>query len=150
MIQTAQSGDTVKVHYSGRFESGEIFDSSAGAQPFEFELGCGQIIPGFENAILGMQTGAKKTVTIGPEERYDEHDENLVFIMPITDLPDDLTPHIGMQLQLVDQEEHMLPAVITEILDDSITLDANHPLAGVTLVFDIERIEIVSKLILTT
>ena len=97
-----------------------------------------------------MQTGAKKTVTIGPEERYDEHDENLVFIMPITDLPDDLTPHIGMQLQLVDQEEHMLPAVITEILDDSITLDANHPLAGVTLVFDIERIEIVSKLILTT
>lgn len=102
MLQTAKSGDTIKVHYSGRLVSGEIFDSSAGAQPCEFELGYGQIIPGFENAILGMQTGAKKTEIIGPEEGYGEHDENLVFIMPKINLPDDLTPQIGIQLKLVD------------------------------------------------
>jgi peptidylprolyl isomerase len=149
MMKTAQSGDTVRVNYTGRFENGDIFDTSDGSQPLEFKLGGDQVIPGFDNAVLGMNTGDKKTVTINPEDAYGEHFDTLVLVMPRENFPADIAPEIGMHLHLVDENEHAMPVLVTEITDDTITLDANHPLAGMPLVFEIELIEIVGGLIIT-
>lgn len=148
-MRTAQNGDTVRIHYTGRFENGEVFDSSEGAQPFEFKLGENQVIPGFENAVLGMKNGDKKIVIIPPQDAYGDHNENLVLVMPRDSFPEELSPEIGMCLQLVDENEHGLPVVVTEIAGDQITLDANHPLAGMPLTFEIELLEIVGGLIIT-
>ncbi|MEN6473366.1 MAG: peptidylprolyl isomerase [Syntrophaceae bacterium] len=149
MNRTAQQGDTVRVDYTGRYESGEIFDTSSGNEPLEFKLGGEQVIPGFEKAVLGMQTGDKKTVTINPEDGYGEHYDTLVLVMPRENFPGDIAPEIGMQLHLVDENEHAMPVMVTEVTNDTITLDANHPLAGVPLIFEIELKEIVGGLIIT-
>lgn len=142
MTQAAKAGDKVKVHYTGKLENGEIFDSSVGADPLEFEVGSQQVIPGFDNGVIGMQPGDKKTVTITPEDGYGTRVEEMVMDMPRERFPEDITPEIGLCLQLVDDQEHVMPVMITGIKDDAITLDANHPLAGKTLVFDIELVEI--------
>lgn len=149
MNRTAQQGDTVRVDYTGRFENGDIFDTSSGSSPLEFKLGGEQVIPGFEKAVLGMQEGGKKTVTINPEDGYGEHYDTMVLVMPRENFPDDVTPEIGMQLHLVDENEHAMPVMVTEVTNDTVTLDANHPLAGVPLVFEIELLEIVGGLIIT-
>lgn len=149
MNRKAQQGDTVRVEYTGRFENGEIFDTSSGTEPLEFKLGGEQVIPGFEKAVLGMQAGEKKTVTISPEDGYGEHYDTLVLVMQRENFPGDITPEIGMQLHLVDENEHAMPVMVTEITNDTITLDANHPLAGVPLIFEIELKEIVGGLIIT-
>lgn len=142
MDRTAKDGDTVKVHYAGKYESGEEFDSSIGSEPLKFTIGGGEVIPGFEEAAVGMGIGEKKSITIAPENGYGEYNENLVIDMPAQYFPEDISPTEGLQLKIVDENEEEVLVVVTEVNDEYIRLDANHPLAGKTLVFDIELLEI--------
>lgn len=142
MAENVKKGDTVRVHYTGKLEDGKEFDSSLKRQPLQFEVGAGSVIKGFEDAVVGLKQGEKKSVTIPPEEAYGSYDENLLVEMPKTSLPEGVTPEVGIRLQIVNQQGQALPVVVTEILDGSIKLDANHPLAGKTLLFDIEVVEI--------
>lgn len=142
MNSTVKSGDTVKVHYTGKFEDGIIFDSSVGGEPLEFTIGGSEVIAGFEDAALGMDVGEKKTVSIDPENAYGTYNDNLLMDMPKKYFPQDITPELGMRLIIVDNNGEELPVVVAEIQDESVRLDANHPLAGKTLVFDIELVAI--------
>ena len=142
MAQTVKNGDTVKVHYTGRFEDGVVFDSSEGRDPLEFTVGAGMLIRGFEDALIGMSPGEKKTVRVEPQDAYGDYDDNLVLTMPLDRVPEDITPEIGMELQLISQSGQKLPVVVKEVQEEAIILDANHPLAGKVLVFDIELLEI--------
>lgn len=139
----AQVGNAVRVHYTGRLTDGAVFDSSENREPLEFTLGEGQVIPGFENAVVGLDPGESRTVTIPAEEAYGSYRNDLLLKVPPSDFPKDITPAIGLQLQL--QRENTAPVImtITEITDETITLDANHPLAGKDLTFDIKLEEIV-------
>ena len=139
----AKSGDTVRIHYTGTLDDGTEFDSSAGRDPLEFALGSGQVIAGFENAVDGMTVGESKSVTIPPEEAYGEHHEQLVQQVPKTALPDEIDPAVGMQLQSRSPEGHVMNLLVTEMDEQSITVDGNHPLAGQSLTFAIELVEIV-------
>jgi peptidylprolyl isomerase len=143
MTQIVKTGDTVMLHYIGRFNDGRVFDSSTEKDPIPVEIGAGEIIKGLEKAVLGMQTGEKKTVTVRPEEGYGNYNENLLIEMPKKRIPENISPEKGMLLQLVDKKGLKLPVIVNEILDESIRLDANHPLAGKVLVFDIEVVKIV-------
>ncbi|NLO04602.1 MAG: peptidylprolyl isomerase [candidate division WS1 bacterium] len=138
----AGAGDKVKVHYTGKLEDGTVFDSSQDSEPLEFTMDGGQIIPGFEEAVRGMEEGDQKTVEIPPEEAYGEHHENAVIEVSREELPEEIDPVIGMQLQVQDESGQAFPAMIAEVTDSSITLDANHPLAGHTLTFEIELVEV--------
>lgn len=142
MAQTVKNGDTVKVHYTGRFEDGVVFDSSEGRDPLEFTVGAGMLIRGFEDALIGMAPGEKKTVRVEPQDAYGDYDDNLVLTMPLDRVPEDITPEVGMELQLISQSGQKLPVVVKEVQEEAIILDANHPLAGKVLVFDIELLEI--------
>ena len=139
----AKSGDTVRIHYTGTLDDGTEFDSSAGRDPLEFALGGGQVIPGFDNAVDGMAVGENKTVTIPAEEAYGERHDQLVQEVPKNVLPDEIEPAVGMQLQSQSPEGHVMNLVITEVADETITVDGNHPLAGQALTFAIELVEIV-------
>ena len=139
----AKSGDTVRSQYTGTLDDGTQFDSSAGRDPLEFALGGGQVIPGFDNAVDGMAVGESKTVTIPVEEAYGRRHEQLIQEVSRDALPDDIQPEVGMSLQSQSPEGHVMNLVVTEVTDDSITVDANHPLAGQALTFDIELVEIV-------
>ncbi len=139
----AKSGDTDRIHYTGTLEDGTQFDSSAGRDPLEFALGGGQVIPGFDNAVDGMAVGDSKTVTIPPEEAYGQRHEQLVQQVSRSALPDEIEPAVGMQLQSQSPEGQVMMLVVTEVEEESITVDANHPLAGQALTFDIELVEIV-------
>lgn len=138
----AKLGDTVRVHYTGKLEDGTVFDSSKGGTPLEFTLGSGQIIPGFEQAVLGMSPGDSKTETIPVDQAYGEHREDMVVVVDRAQMPNDLEPEIGQQLQIQQPSGQAIPVVITDISDAEITLDANHPLAGEDLTFDIELVDI--------
>ncbi len=142
-MQEVKSGDTVKVHYSGKLKNGETFDSSEGRDPLEFKVGSGNVIKGFDNGVLEMKPGDKKTVEIPVEEAYGPRNEELLLEFPNEKLPADLKPEEGMQLQLSGQDGQVYPVVVTEVKNDGVVLDANHPLAGEDLVFDIELVEIV-------
>ena len=139
----AKSGDTVRIHYTGTLDDGTQFDSSAGRDPLEFALGGGQVIPGFDNAVDGMAVGESKTVTIPAEEAYGQRHEQLVQQVSRSALPDDIEPAVGMQLQSQSPEGQVMMLVVTEVEEESITVDANHPLAGQALTFAIELVEIV-------
>lgn len=142
-MQQAKKGDTVKVHYVGSFVTGEVFDSSVARQePIEFTLGAGQMIEGFETAILGMSLLEKKQVTIHYEQAYGPYDETNVISFPLTEVPEDLEAEVGMQLILTDDEGHRIPVTVIEKNDEFIVMDGNHPMAGQNLVFDIELLEI--------
>lgn len=136
-----KNGDKVKVDYVGKFADGSIFDSSKGRQPLEFIVGAGSVIPGFENAVLDKNPGDKVTVVIPPEDAYGQVDPELIFTVERSRLPDNITPEVGTQLQL-SNEQGQMDVVITEVGPDSITLDANHPLAGKELRFDIDVLEV--------
>jgi FKBP-type peptidyl-prolyl cis-trans isomerase 2 len=138
-----KSGDTVKVHYTGKLVNGEQFDSSVGREPLEFTVGAGMMIKGFDAAMPGMAVGDKKTVNIPAADAYGEKDPNAVIPFPKENVPADMKLEPGMQLTLTNQEGQPFPVVVTEIQDDVIILDANHFLAGEELVFDIELVEIV-------
>ena len=139
----AKEGDTIKVHYSGKFDDGTEFDSSRGEDPLECTLGGGQLIPGFENGLIGMSVGESKTLTVPPQEGYGEFREDLVLAINREEFSKDATPEVGQQLRLQKPGNQPFMVVIREVQDDTIVLDANHPLAGKTLTFDVELMEIV-------
>ena len=141
-MSNAKAGDTVKIHYTGTLDDGTQFDSSAGRDPLEFELGGGQVIPGFDSAVEGMAVGENKNVRIEPDQAYGERHEQLVQQVPRSALPDDLEPQVGMGLQSQSPDGQVMMLMVTEVGDDNITVDANHPLAGQALNFDIELVEI--------
>ena len=139
-----KKGDTILVHYTGRVESGDEFDSSAGRDPLRFTVGAGNIIAGFDTAVLGMKKGGKKTVTIAPDQGYGERlDANIVTVAR-GNSPEEQNVAVGMPVYLVDDEGQNIPGTITGVFADSVHVDINHPLAGKTLVFDIEIVEIES------
>jgi len=141
-LSKAKDGDTVKVHYTGTLENGEVFDTSQEREPLEFQLGQGQLIPGFEKAVIGMSEGDSTKVDIPSDEAYGEVRDDLVINVPKEQLPDDVEPKIGMQLQVNQQNGQPIPVRITEIKDEELVLDANHPLAGKNLTFEIELLEV--------
>jgi peptidylprolyl isomerase len=143
MTATAKNGDKVKVHYTGKYEDGNVFDSSIDRDPIDVELGAAQVIKGFEDALVGMETGEKKTITIPPDQGYGNHDPALLIEIPNANIPDNVTPEVGMKLKLRDNKGQSVLVTVKEIGNESIKLDANHPLAGKTLVFDIELVNIV-------
>jgi len=139
----AKSGDTVRIHYTGTLEDGTQFDSSDGRDPLEFALGGGQVIPGFDSAVDGMAVGENKSVTIQPDQAYGERHDQLVQEVPKTALPEDMEPTVGMQLESQSPDGQVMNLVVTDVADETITVDANHPLAGQPLTFAIELVEIV-------
>lgn len=141
-MSEAKTGDTVAIHYTGTFEDGTQFDSSAGREPLEFEVGGGQMIPGFDKAVEGMAVGDTKSVRLEPEEAYGPHYAELVQQVPRSALPEDLDPEEGMALQTKGLDGEMAVFVVTGVTTDEITVDANHPLAGKVLNFDIELLSI--------
>jgi peptidylprolyl isomerase len=141
-MQEAKSGNQVKVHYHGRLQDGTTFDSSEGRSPLEFEVGAGQVIKGFDDGVLGMKEGDKKTIHIPVEDAYGEKSEDMVIEFPRDQFPPDMKPEIGMQLNLRGQDGRNFPVVISEVKNEFIVLDGNHPLAGKDLIFDIEMVEI--------
>lgn len=141
-MSNAKTGDTVKIHYTGTLDDGTQFDSSAGREPLEFKLGAGQVITGFDKAVEGMSVGEQKRVNIPAEEAYGQRNEQLVQEVPRDQLPEDLQPQQGMALQAQQPDGNVVQLTVTEVTDDSITVDANHPLAGRALNFDIEVVEI--------
>jgi peptidylprolyl isomerase len=138
----AKSGDTVKIHYSGTLDDGTQFDSSEGREPLEFALGSGQVIAGFDKAVEGMAVGDSKTVNIPAEEAYGPHHPELVQDLPSSVLPEGLNPQVGMQLQGTGGDGQTMHFMVTDVKDDGITVDGNHPLAGQALNFAIELVEI--------
>ena len=150
-MSIAKTGDTVRVHYHGRLTSGETFDSSAERDPLEFELGTGQVIAGFDNGVTGMTIGEKKTVEIPFLEAYGPRNESMIIEMPKERFPSDMQIEIGMPLMMSDGQGQNLQVAVTEIQELTVTLDANHPLAGKDLIFDLELVEIVggSRIILS-
>ncbi len=144
-MSKVKEGDTVKVHYTGKLtEDGSVFDSSREREPLEFTLGQGQLIPGFEKAVVGMEAGDDTTVEIASDDAYGERREDLELEVSKSDLPDNVDPQVGMQLQMQQQENgRAIPVQITAVEDEFVKLDANHPLAGKDLTFDIELLEIV-------
>jgi FKBP-type peptidyl-prolyl cis-trans isomerase 2 len=149
-MQQVKSGDKVRVHYHGKLRSGETFDSSQGREPLEFTVGSGQVIKGFDNGVMGMQVGDKKTVEITVDDAYGQKSEEMIVEFPRNQFPPDLDPQIGMQLMMNNGSGQSFPVSVTEVKEESVILDANHPLAGEDLIFDIELVEIVptSKIIM--
>lgn len=137
-----KDGDTVKVHYTGTLEDGAVFDTSQEREPLEFTIGRGQIIPGFEKAVIGMDEGDSATVDIPSDKAYGAVREDLIISVPKDQLPDEVEPQIGMQLQVNQPDGKPIPVRITEIEETELTLDANHPLAGKDLTFEIELVEV--------
>ena len=138
-----KSGDKIKVHYHGKLTNGETFDSSAGREPLEFEVGSGMVIPGFDDGVTGMAVGEKKTINIPFGEAYGPKNPEMVIEMPKDRFPEDMTLEVGMPLMMSDQQGQQFQVTIVEIKDDAVMLDANHPLAGQDLIFDLELVEIV-------
>ena len=141
-MQQVQTGDTVSVHYHGKLTDGATFDSSEGREPLQFTAGSGQVIKGFDDAVLDMKVGEKKTVQIPVTDAYGERNEDMIMEYPITEFPADMKPEVGMELQMGDNSGNVFPVVITEVTPETVLLDANHPLAGQDLVFEIELIAI--------
>ena len=141
-MSKAQSGDTVRVHYSGRLDDGTEFDSSAGREPLEFALGSGAVLPAFDKEVDGMAVGDSKSFRIAADEAYGRRHEQLIQSVPRGNLPEDMEPAVGMQLQAQGQDGQPINLVVTEVDAENITVDGNHPLAGQDLNFDIELVEI--------
>ncbi|MCP4570233.1 MAG: peptidylprolyl isomerase [FCB group bacterium] len=141
-MSQAKNGDSVKVHYTGKLEDGTVFDSSKDRQPLEFKLGAGNVIPGFDSGITGMAIGDSKTVTIPPDQAYGEVRKDLLVEVDKGEFPKDIKPEIGQELQVQQPDGTPVSVTIVDVQDEKVTLDANHPLAGKTLIFDIELVEI--------
>lgn len=141
-MQQAKKGDKVNVHYHGKLKDGTTFDSSQGREPLQFTVGTGQVIKGFDDAVENMSVGDKKTVTIPVTEAYGERNADMMMEYPISEFPADMKPAIGMELNMGDNAGNVFPVVITHVGDEMVTLDANHPLAGKDLIFEIELVSI--------
>jgi peptidylprolyl isomerase len=145
MPEQAKKGDTAYVHYTGRLESGEVFDSSEGGDPLEFEIGSGQVIQGFDEGVSGMAVGDQKTIEIEPADAYGQRVDALVQAIPRQGINLDREPEVGMRLGLQLPDGNEIPVTITEVTPEFITIDANHPLAGEKLIFDLKLINVVVK-----
>jgi peptidylprolyl isomerase len=141
-VAHAKAGDHVKVHYTGRLSDGTIFDSSRDREPLEFTLGIGEVIPGFEQAVLGMEPGEVKTVTIPAEDAYGPRREDMIIEVSRDQVAPDLQLAIGQQLQLRLQDGRVIPVTVADLTEETVTIDANHPLAGEDLTFEIELVAI--------
>jgi peptidylprolyl isomerase len=141
-MSQAKEGDKVKVHYHGKLRSGETFDSSEGRQPLEFTVGGGQVIKGFDEGVKGMSVGDKRTVEIPADDAYGQKDQRNVIEFPREQMPEDMNPEVGQQLMLSDGSGQQFPVTVAEVKESIVVLDANHPLAGQDLIFDIEMVEI--------
>lgn len=141
MVQ-AKAGDSVRVHYTGKLDDGTVFDSSIDRDPLEFTIGDGMIIPGFEQAVIGMTPGDSKTETIPTANAYGPHLEEMIVIVEREQMPPDVEPEVGQQLTIQEPTGQQIPVIITDVSDSAVTLDANHPLAGEDLIFEIQLVEI--------
>ena len=143
----AKEGDLVKINYTGKLKDERIFDSSHSqdGEPLELTVGSGQVIPGFEKAVIGMSVGDSKTVEIAAQEAYGSYRDELVVEVGKEKIPDDLTLKIGRQLVLRQAEGPSIKVVVTDVSEQSVTLDANHPLAGQDLTFEVQLVEILSS-----
>jgi peptidylprolyl isomerase len=140
-MPSAKSGDTVRVHYTGKLEDGSVFDSSEGRDPLEFTVGSGQVIPGFDEAVAGMSPGEEREVTIPAADAYGDRKDDLVIVVERSQLPPDIDPEPGQQLQL-SQEGRAFVVTVADVSPENITLDANHPLAGEDLTFELQLVGI--------
>jgi peptidylprolyl isomerase len=141
-VVQAKSGDKVKVHYAGKLEDGSEFDSSSGREPLEFTLGEGGLIPAFEQAVIGMAPGETKTLAIASEEAYGPHHEEMIQQVERSQMPDNLELDRGMQLQAMRSGGETVVLTVIDFTDETVTVDANHPLAGKDLTFEIELVSI--------
>jgi peptidylprolyl isomerase len=140
MAESAKDGDRVRVHYTGRLEGGQVFDSSRGGEPLEFTVGAGEVIAGFDEAVRGMSVGETKTVEIEPEDAYGPRREGLVATIERERAQFPVEPQVGMNLALPLQDGSQLEVVVTEVTPEHVTIDGNHPLAGEKLIFDVELV----------
>ena len=140
-----KKGDTVKVHYHGTLSDGSIFDSSTGGEPLEFEVGSGMVIAGFDEGVTGMAVGEKRTVNIVANEAYGPVQQDMIMEFPKTQFPPDMVPEVGLQLSMSNNEGQQFPVTIIDVKDEFVVLDANHPLAGKDLTFDLELVDIQPK-----
>jgi peptidylprolyl isomerase len=136
-------GDTVKVHYTGKLDDGTVFDTSINSEPLQFKIGEGQLIPDFEQAVIGMNPGESKTFQIPSDNAYGPPQEDLVKVVKRSEFPPDLEPRIDQRLQVRQSDGQTFAVTVTAITEEEVTLDGNHPLAGQDLTFDIQLAEIV-------
>lgn len=142
MAREAQSGDRVTVHYTGTLDDGTVFDSSRDGDPLRFEVGSGQVIDGFDEAVKGMEEGEQKEVNLEPDKAYGERREDLVFDVERDDLPENFEPELGDRVAVEITEGEEVTARVVDTSSDAVTLDLNHPLAGRTLIFDLELVAV--------
>lgn len=138
----AKSGDTVRIHYTGTLADGSVFDSSEGRDPLEFQLGSGQVIPGFDTGVTGMEVGEKKTIHIPCADAYGDVNPQAMQAVPRADIPDHIPLDLGTQLQMQAPNGQVVMVTVADVTDETVTLDANHPLAGKDLTFALELVEI--------
>jgi len=141
-MNQAKTGDTVRVHYRGTLKGGSVFDESKKATPLQFKIGEGMLLPDFEQAVIGMNQGESKTIAIDAEHAYGEHRDDLLIEVDRSQFPDHINPELGLQLRLNQQDGTPITVAISAVDESSVTLDANHPLAGKNLTFNIELVEI--------
>ena len=139
----AKTGDTVKVHYTGKLDDGTVFDTSADREPLQFTIGEGQLIPDFEQAVVGMNPGETKTIQIPSDKAYGPHHEEMVMVVDRNEFPEDLEPRVDQRLQVRKSDDQVFAVTVTAVSESKVTLDGNHPLAGKDLTFDIQLTEIV-------
>lgn len=139
----AKQGDAVRVHYTGRLDDGEVFSTSVGQVPLEFTIGDGRILPGFEQAVVGMSPGESRTVAIPADQAYGPYDEEMVLEVDRSQIPAHIEPEVGDELRIRRQDGETFAVSVIAVSESSVTLDANHPLAGKDLTFDIQLVEIV-------
>jgi peptidylprolyl isomerase len=140
MPDQVEKGDRVRVHYTGRLADGQVFDSSEGGEPLEFEIGAGQVIEGFDQGVREMNVGGKKTIVIEADQAYGPRNDALIQQVARASINLDAEPQVGMNLIMQLPDNNQIPITITEVTPDTITLDANHPLAGSQLTFEVELV----------
>jgi peptidylprolyl isomerase len=143
MMAQAKAGDRVKIHYTGTLQDGTVFDSSLQGEPLQFTLGSGQVIPGFDEGVLGMALGETRTLHIPADQAYGPRHPEMAVQVDRKHLPPDLQPEIGQQLQVNREDGEVMVVLVTDISEQEVTLDANHPLAGHDLTFEVELLEVV-------
>lgn len=143
-MSKVEKNNRVKVHYTGKLQDGQVFDSSREREPLEFTVGEGKLIKGFENAVIGMEISETKTVNIPSEQAYGPVMDELKQEVKKQELPDELNPEVGMELVSQQPDGRQIPVKIVDVTDQTVTVDANHPLAGKDLTFEIEILEIAS------
>ena len=141
-MQKVENGLFVSIDYTGTLDNGEVFDTSEGRRPLEVQMGSGNVIPGFESALMGMSLNETKTFTLSPEDAYGEHDPQRTHDFPRSEIPEGMTPQVGQTLMLSTPQGQQIPARVDSIDDDKVVFDLNHPLAGKELTFDIKVVGI--------